>query len=400
MNCKDIVQKIDAFLDQELLGEERKAFEEHLSQCETCRILLQKTQKLLRGVKTFSRVHAPAGFAQAVQKRLKGEEKVKNIFLSRRLILPIQLAALLIVGFFVFHEMLPRHPIPKGPVIVKELIGTASSPDELEAPILSRKRELPTSSIVENVPNDAKKPLPIGEGRQFENRGQLSREIRGSEDKAKAPEGASNTYLTEEKDLKESQPLSLMKPGSVSEVRSAESSTIQKEDSYREASVKEAKRESLPTEDMAVAPRSESSSVIEEETSVGAGLAARQAIPVRSNALGASPEKAKTVSFDSINDSQKEIQKWIWIVSDEDLAIDGLTQFLEEKGGSLVKQENDLQIIVGNDDEEKTLIYWLQSQGSFQHFNHKQLLNVDSKTIFTVHIEVERESPKESNSGL
>ncbi len=330
ISCKDIVQKIDAYLDQELLGEERKAFEEHLNQCETCRILLEKSQKLLKGVKTLSQVHASTGFAQTVQKRLKGEEKVKNIFLSRRLMIPIQLAALLIVGFFIFHEMLPRHPVPKGPVIIKEFVGTGASSEKEEDFDLLEKKELSPVSVVENTSIAPQKSLSLPRERSSENQVSLAQEMETSKDQMKRSES-----LASQEDL-EAKPASSF-PGGLVETQKSESSVVS------------------------------------------------PITPLQSRAF---PEKEKTISFDSINDSQKEIQKWIWIVLDEDLAVNGLTQFLEEKGGSLIKQENDLRIILKNRDEITALIKWLEYQGSLQPFDENQISTLDSKRTFIIHAEI------------
>lgn len=121
MKCSDFHEKIDLYLEGEMNASNQSLFESHLNECERCRKDFEKAKKILADLKTLQSAKASPQFADAVMKKLRQEKKVKDFFLSRRLIIPLELAAVLAIAFFVFHEMLPRHPISKNRVILQEI---------------------------------------------------------------------------------------------------------------------------------------------------------------------------------------------------------------------------------------------------------------------------------------
>jgi hypothetical protein len=81
MLCKDIEQKLPAYLEGALSPQEKGRIEEHLASCPQCKKAiedLEKTEKLIREMEV---VEPPAWFTQKIMSRVREEaQKKKNIF--------------------------------------------------------------------------------------------------------------------------------------------------------------------------------------------------------------------------------------------------------------------------------------------------------------------------------
>jgi hypothetical protein len=120
MNCLECQELLQKRLDGESVS--APAFEQHLSECASCRELHTGAVCLLEGLKQMPQVNPPPGFAAALASQIVHERKQRRDKLRRRIVLTLALAAsvmLLLVAAFRWiprpgpHEKHPGHEIAK-----------------------------------------------------------------------------------------------------------------------------------------------------------------------------------------------------------------------------------------------------------------------------------------------
>ena len=75
MKCTHVRQMISQYMDNELDGDEKKAFDLHLQNCAACRKELEETQAICKRLASAKRFHAPHGFAIRVLANLEEKEE-------------------------------------------------------------------------------------------------------------------------------------------------------------------------------------------------------------------------------------------------------------------------------------------------------------------------------------
>jgi len=74
MKCLHVRQMISRYVDNELDGDEKKAFDSHLQDCAACRNELQETRAICKRLASAERFHAPFGFTARVLANLQEKE--------------------------------------------------------------------------------------------------------------------------------------------------------------------------------------------------------------------------------------------------------------------------------------------------------------------------------------
>ena len=77
MDCKDVQNRIEAYLDGELTLSDRRDFEEHLTKCKNCNVALENLRMLNRSVQKLGYVHSPSALRKNIKAGLRditGEE--------------------------------------------------------------------------------------------------------------------------------------------------------------------------------------------------------------------------------------------------------------------------------------------------------------------------------------
>lgn len=71
LNCQDIEDLVDDYVDQEIIPELKKRFEEHFEGCERCRSLVVDIQEMLRLAGSLSEEPVPLSVSQRLRKVLR-----------------------------------------------------------------------------------------------------------------------------------------------------------------------------------------------------------------------------------------------------------------------------------------------------------------------------------------
>src|SRR5947207_4840870 len=58
-SCKHFSQQLSYYLDNELHGDERDAFEAHIGQCSACRVALTRERDFLEGIREARPIYQP-----------------------------------------------------------------------------------------------------------------------------------------------------------------------------------------------------------------------------------------------------------------------------------------------------------------------------------------------------
>jgi anti-sigma factor RsiW len=98
-NCEDICKRLNLYLDNELLGEERAAVETHLQECASCAAIFERELSFINAIRESGPLHvASPEFRARVQETLEGSKRAvsRPRFASRRR-LALAIAAALIV---------------------------------------------------------------------------------------------------------------------------------------------------------------------------------------------------------------------------------------------------------------------------------------------------------------
>lgn len=78
MICKECKQKISLYLDNELTEEEKHLFEQHIDECDDCRIELDKIKNIVQELKHIKMEELPSGYCKSLHEQLEFVEKSKT----------------------------------------------------------------------------------------------------------------------------------------------------------------------------------------------------------------------------------------------------------------------------------------------------------------------------------
>jgi hypothetical protein len=133
MECKDIREKLSAYLEGSVSPEERRLIEEHLNSCQECGNNLADLKKAGELVKDLAEVEPPAWLTQKIMSRVRAEgERKKGIFQKLfyplHIKVPIQALATVfvaVIAVYVFRAVEPEMklahlPAPTEPMITRK----------------------------------------------------------------------------------------------------------------------------------------------------------------------------------------------------------------------------------------------------------------------------------------
>jgi hypothetical protein len=151
MSCRDIKEKISAYIDNELSAEEKRDVEAHLALCQECGLYLEDLQNTVSAAKSIGEVEPPSWLRQKVMARLREEAGAKKgilqkLFFPLHIKLPLEAFATIAVAvtaLFVFKAVQPELDRAKTSVIhpqeEAEVVGDVAAD---RAPAVSSGREL------------------------------------------------------------------------------------------------------------------------------------------------------------------------------------------------------------------------------------------------------------------
>ena len=97
-NCDDIRERLALYLDNELQGDDRAAFEAHTQSCESCASFVEKELAFLNAIRGSGPLHtAPATLKTKVAGILNGATQATRSRLRLRWILPVAAALLVLL---------------------------------------------------------------------------------------------------------------------------------------------------------------------------------------------------------------------------------------------------------------------------------------------------------------
>jgi hypothetical protein len=90
MSCKDIEQKLPAYLEDDLSLQEKGLVEEHLASCPLCKKAMENLEKTENLIREMEDVEPPPWFTQKIMSRVRGKAQQKeSIF--RKFFYPLQI---------------------------------------------------------------------------------------------------------------------------------------------------------------------------------------------------------------------------------------------------------------------------------------------------------------------
>jgi hypothetical protein len=119
MKCGETRNKINDYCDGELNASQIQALEAHVLKCADCAKALAEARKIFDGLQKMGQVKAPENLAGDVRRKLEtlqGKKSgLKKIFSPLPFKIPLELAASLLIGVFIYRVIVPHHPIGKSP---------------------------------------------------------------------------------------------------------------------------------------------------------------------------------------------------------------------------------------------------------------------------------------------
>ena len=121
MLCKDIEQKLPAYLEDDLSPQEKVLVEEHLTSCPQCVKAVENLKKTGKLVREIEGVEPPPWFTQKIMTRVREEAKQKKsiflkLFYPLHIKIPIQALATILIAVIAFQIYRVGDPEMKGVV--------------------------------------------------------------------------------------------------------------------------------------------------------------------------------------------------------------------------------------------------------------------------------------------
>lgn len=144
MDCKEISEKLSAYMEGQLSPEEQGKIEYHLTTCQGCRSLLHDLEKTIACAQGVEEVEPPAWLTQKVMAQVREEAGKKGIL--RRLFFPLHIkiplevfgmAAIAVLTVFVFKAIQPvtkKAEAPSESVKMREEVQKEKSSVQEEHP--------------------------------------------------------------------------------------------------------------------------------------------------------------------------------------------------------------------------------------------------------------------------
>ncbi|NPU84510.1 MAG: DUF2275 domain-containing protein [Syntrophaceae bacterium] len=115
MTCKEIEDRLSAFLDDALPPEERRQIEEHLSSCASCSRAVEDLRKTVGLVRDLEEVEPPPWLKQKIMTRVREEAAPKRgifrtLFFPLHIKVPIQAFAMVLIAVLAFQVYKTSEP--------------------------------------------------------------------------------------------------------------------------------------------------------------------------------------------------------------------------------------------------------------------------------------------------
>lgn len=166
MKCIDCIDKLSAYIDNELDLIEKKEVEKHLQMCEGCREELVLLTHIQEKIKDIDQIHLPEGFHEQLMKKVDEDSKINGIKAKkrstmggRRIVgyLSAVAAALLIV--WVGNETTNYH-VMETPQVAREELKRDEARGEMvkgvEREEVVQKASMPEVTSLDSPPNEQK----------------------------------------------------------------------------------------------------------------------------------------------------------------------------------------------------------------------------------------------------
>jgi hypothetical protein len=162
MECRNIQEKLSAYIDDILSSQEKTVVDEHLKTCRECTAALADMKKVIEHIKGLETVEPPVWMKQKIMAKVHAEARPKK-GLFERLFYPLHVklpvgaiatVAIALATLYVFRTIEPE-------------VKLAKAPTEEVAPRISQKKQQPAQKEAED--RGVTPPvLPLDEGRSEE----------------------------------------------------------------------------------------------------------------------------------------------------------------------------------------------------------------------------------------
>ena len=156
MECKDVRERLSAYLGEGVSSEEKRRLEQHLESCPQCRGALEELKKAGALIRGLEEVEPPAWLTGKIMARVRAEgERKKGIFQTLfyplHIKVPIEALAMVliaVVAVYVFRAVEPEMkkaplPGPIGPVVTREEAPKPYRESRVESGPVGGKAALP-----------------------------------------------------------------------------------------------------------------------------------------------------------------------------------------------------------------------------------------------------------------
>jgi hypothetical protein len=124
MECRNIQEKLSAYIDDILSSQEKALVKEHLKSCGECTAVLADLRRTVEYLKGLETVEPPAWMAQKIMTRVRAEARPKKslfqkLFYPLHIKLPIEaVATVLVVGLalYIYRDIAPEMKLAQAPV--------------------------------------------------------------------------------------------------------------------------------------------------------------------------------------------------------------------------------------------------------------------------------------------
>lgn len=140
MECRDLREKLSAYVDEQLPPDDKKAVRQHLDRCPRCNTHLEELRKGIEYVRELEGVEPPPWFVRKVMSKVL-EEAGRNRGILRKLFYPLHIkipleaaatVVIVVTAFYVLRAVQP-HVTVERPVSRAELSSTADRSDRFPA---------------------------------------------------------------------------------------------------------------------------------------------------------------------------------------------------------------------------------------------------------------------------